>query len=152
MNRQKWEKKVIKLPVHLVNLTGLALRRTAARMSIEAQTHANQPAILESSYTKFLVRRLSGGPVCRHLDGLHRRCRRAGRGAADMGREAVRKTVVNDRRLVGLATAAEGKSAACQLIAAIPRQTNLLALNATIEAGATTGASARLPGTATPDG
>ncbi|OPY95221.1 hypothetical protein A5906_09565 [Bradyrhizobium sacchari] len=54
--------------------------------------------------------------------------------AADMAREAVRKTELSDQRMVGLAAAAERIGSVVQLIAAIARQTNLLALNATIEA------------------
>ncbi|MFB6421503.1 methyl-accepting chemotaxis protein [Bradyrhizobium tunisiense] len=54
--------------------------------------------------------------------------------AADMPREAVRKTELGDQRIVGLAAAAERIGSVVQLIAAIARQTNLLALDATIEA------------------
>ncbi|MCA1411693.1 HAMP domain-containing protein [Bradyrhizobium sp. NBAIM20] len=54
--------------------------------------------------------------------------------AAEMAREAVRKTELSDQRMVALASAAERIGSVVQLIAAIARQTNLLALNATIEA------------------
>lgn len=54
--------------------------------------------------------------------------------AAEMAREAVRKTELSDQRMVALASAAERIGSVVQLTAAIARQTNLLALNATIEA------------------
>ncbi|MGY3146420.1 methyl-accepting chemotaxis protein [Bradyrhizobium sp. USDA 3397] len=51
-----------------------------------------------------------------------------------MVRETVRKTELSNRRMVGVAAAADRIGSVVQLIAAIARQTNLLALNATIEA------------------
>lgn len=54
--------------------------------------------------------------------------------AADIAREAVRRAELSDRRMAGLAAAADRIGSVVQLIAAIARQTNLLALNAAIEA------------------